>query len=124
MNPLLAQEAARSEREQIKKLLEGNDLVILVASLGGGAGSGAAPVFAQISKSLGNLTYGIFTLPFAFEGAKKEEIARNALDQIRPYLNAVSVLPNELVFRCCPKQHHLPKQCRLLMIPLPKILKV
>jgi len=49
MNPLLAQEAARSEREQIKKLLEGNDLVILVASLGGGAGSGAAPVFAQIS---------------------------------------------------------------------------
>lgn len=103
MNPSLAQEAARSERERIKKLLSGNDLVILVASLGGGAGSGAAPVFAQISKSLGNLTYGIFTMPFAFEGGKKEEIAKNTLEQIRPYLNAVSVLPNELVFQVVPK---------------------
>ena len=103
MDPAIAEEAARDEREKIKKLLEGNDLVILVASLGGGTGSGAAPVFAQISKSLGNLTYGIFAMPFAFEGAKKEEIARTALDRTRPYLSALTILPNERVFQVVPK---------------------
>lgn len=103
MDPAIAEEAARDEREKIKKLLEGNDLVILVASLGGGTGSGAAPVFAQISKSLGNLTYGIFSMPFAFEGAKKEEIARVALEKARPYLSALTILPNERVFQVVPK---------------------
>jgi len=103
MDPALAEEAAREDREKIKKLLEGNDLVILVASLGGGAGSGAAPIFAQISKSLGNLTYGIFSMPFDFEGAKKDEIARTALERTRPYLSALTILPNERVFQVVPK---------------------
>jgi len=103
MDAQIAEEAANLERENIKKILEGQDLVIIVASLGGGTGSGAAPVFAQISKSLGNLTYGIFTLPFVFEGAKKNDIARAALDKFRPYLNAISILPNERVFEVVPK---------------------
>jgi len=71
MDPNIAEEAALASREEIKKLVQDQDLVIIVASLGGGTGSGAAPIFAQISKSLGNLTYGIFTLPFVFEGSKK-----------------------------------------------------
>lgn len=103
MDARIAEEAANDEREKIKKLVEGQDLVIIVSSLGGGTGSGAAPVFAQISKSLGNLTYGIFTLPFVFEGAKKEEIARLALEKLKPYMNALTVLPNERVFEVVPK---------------------
>lgn len=103
MDSALAEEAARDEREKIKKMLEGNDLVILVAALGGGTGSGFAPVFAQISKSLGNLTYGIFSMPFDFEGAKKDEIARAALERTRPYLSALTILPNERVFQVVPK---------------------
>ncbi|MFA6376451.1 MAG: cell division protein FtsZ [Candidatus Paceibacterota bacterium] len=103
MDARIAEEAAGEDKETIKKMLEGQDLVIIVSSLGGGTGSGAAPVFAQISKSLGNLTYGIFTLPFVFEGAKKNEIARNALDKLRPYLNAITILPNERVFEVVPK---------------------
>jgi len=103
MDAKIAEEAAGEDKETIKKMLEGQDLVIIVSSLGGGTGSGAAPVFAQISKSLGNLTYGIFTLPFVFEGAKKNEIARNALDKLRPYLNAITILPNERVFEVVPK---------------------
>jgi cell division protein FtsZ len=103
MDPRVAEEAASEDREKIKKLLEGQDLVVIVSSLGGGTGSGAAPIFAQISKSLGNLTYGIFTMPFVFEGAKKNEIARNSLEKLRPYLNAITILPNERVFEVVPK---------------------
>ena len=103
MDPRIAEEAANEEKEKIKKMMEGQDLVIIVSSLGGGTGSGAAPVFAQISKNLGNLTYGIFTLPFAFEGAKKEEIAKIALEKLKPYMNALTILPNERVFEVVPK---------------------
>ncbi len=103
MEPRVAEEAAAQDKEKIKKIMEGQDLVIIVASLGGGAGSGAAPVFAQISKSLGNLTYGIFTLPFEFEGEKKNEIAKAALEKSKPYLNALTILPNERVFEVVPK---------------------
>ncbi len=99
MSAELGQAAAQNERDKIKKLLEGQDLCILVVSLGGGAGSGAAPVFAQVSKSLGNITYGIVTLPFKFEGEKKVEIAKAALEKIRPHLNALSVIPNERIFQ-------------------------
>lgn len=103
MDAMLAEEAAKDEKERIKKLLEGQDLVILVSALGGGTGSGATPVFAQISKSLGNLTYGIFTMPFVFEGAKKNELARASLEKARHYLNAITILPNERVFQIVPK---------------------
>lgn len=71
MNVELGREAAQNEKDKIKKILEGQDLCILIACLGGGTGSGAAPVFAKISKNLGNITYGIFTLPFKFEGEKR-----------------------------------------------------
>ncbi len=103
MNADLGREAAQNEKEKIQKLLEGQDLCILVVSLGGGVGSGAAPVFAKISKSLGNLTYGIFTLPFKFEGEKKMEIAKNALESIKPSLNALSIIPNERIFQIIDK---------------------
>ena len=103
MDARIAEEAANTDRESIKKMLEGQDLVVIVSSLGGGAGSGAAPVFAQISKSMGNLTYGIFTLPFVFEGVKKDEIAKTALEKLKPYMNAMTILPNERVFEVVPK---------------------
>jgi len=99
MSSELGLAAAQNEKDKIKKLLEGQDLCILVVSLGGGAGSGAAPVFAQVSKSLGNITYGIVTLPFRFEGEKKVEIAKAALEKIKPHLNAISVIPNERIFQ-------------------------
>lgn len=103
MNPELGEEAALQEKDKIKKLLEGQDLCILVACLGGGTGSGATPAFAKISKNLGNITYGIFTLPFKFEGEKKMEIARESLKKIKPHLNAFSVIPNERAFQVIDK---------------------
>lgn len=103
MNPELGREAAFNEKDKIKELLKGQDLCIIIACLGGGTGSGAAPVFAKISKSLGNLTYGIFTLPFKFEGEKKVEIAKEGLEKVKGYLNAFSVIPNERVFQIIDK---------------------
>lgn len=114
MNPRLAAEAANREKEEIKKLLLGYDLVIFVATLGGGVGSGATPVFAQISKSLGNLNYGIFTLPFLFEGKRKKEIAQQALLELKKELNALSVLPNERIFQVIEKNTPLVKAFSVL----------
>jgi len=99
MNDELGELAAQQEKEKIKRLLEGQDLCIIVSCLGGGTSSGAAPVFAKISKELGILTYGIFTLPFDFEGKKKREIALRSLEKTKGYLNAYSVIPNERVFK-------------------------
>lgn len=104
MNADLGRKAAQTEKERIKKLLMGQDLCILVVSLGGGAGSGAAPVFAKISKDLGNITYGIFTLPFRFEGEKKMEIAKRALRRLKPKLDLFSVIPNEKIFQIIDKK--------------------
>lgn len=98
MNPELGKTAAENAQEKIKSLFDDKDLSILVASLGGGVGSGAAPVFAKIAKSLDNTTLGVFTLPFDFEGSKKNKIARESLDRIRPHLSAYSVIPNERIF--------------------------
>ena len=103
MNAELGQVSAQAEKDKIKKILEGQDLCIIIACLGGGVGSGAAPVFAKISKNLGNLTYGIFTLPFRFEGEKKMEIARKALEKLRPSLNVLSIIPNERIFQIIDK---------------------
>src|SRR6056297_2735608 len=70
MDPELGETAAKNSEESIKSLFDDKDLSILVATLGGGVGSGAAPVFAKIAKSLDNTTLGVFTLPFDFEGEK------------------------------------------------------
>jgi cell division protein FtsZ len=99
MKPELGETAAKEDRERIKKILKGADLCIFLATLGGGVGSGAAPIFAEISKNLGNLNYGIFTLPFGFEGKKRMEIAKNSLGKLRQNLNAFSLIENERIFQ-------------------------
>ncbi|UZE92867.1 MAG: cell division protein FtsZ [Candidatus Nealsonbacteria bacterium] len=109
MNPEIGEEAAKNEKERIKKIMEGQDFVILVACLGGGLGSGAAPVFANISKNLGNLTYGIFTFPFKFEGEKKMGIAKDSLEILKTKLDALSIIPNERIFQIIERTAPLKK---------------
>ena len=99
MDPKCGQKSAKDEEKKIVKLFEGVDLVVLVASLGGGTGSGAVPEFAKIAKDLGVMTFGICTLPFKFEGARRMQIAKNSLERLTPYLNALSVIPNENIFQ-------------------------
>jgi len=99
MNPDIGKEAAGIEKDRIKEILEGQDFIILISCLGGGLGSGATPIFAKISKRLNSLTYGIFTLPFNFEGDKKMETARKSLEKLGTELNAYSIIPNERIFQ-------------------------
>lgn len=103
MNVELGELSANEDREKIKKIFEGQDLCILIACLGGGTASGAVPVFAKMAKNSGCLTYGIFTLPFAFEGEKKAIIARETLQKIKPFFNIFSVIPNEGIFQIIDK---------------------
>lgn len=98
MNVLVGEAAALADKDRISGILKDHDLCVIISSLGGGTSSGASPVFAKISRDLGNLTYGIFTLPFKFEGEKKMDAARESLEKVKPYLNIYSVIPNEKIF--------------------------
>lgn len=99
MDEKLGESAAKAEKDRIKKLVEGQDVCILVVSLGGGTGSGASLVFAEAAKEAKCLTLGIFTMPFSFEGQKRREIAEAAREKIVPLLNAYVLIPNENIFR-------------------------
>jgi len=99
MNFEVGRLSAEKEKAKIEKLLKGADLCILVSCLGGGTGSGAVSVFAETSKKLKNLTLGIFTLPFKFEGKEKSVIAKKALELTRPMLDGFAVIPNERIFK-------------------------
>lgn len=99
VNPEIAREAAESEKEKIADLFKDQDIVILIASLGGGLGSGATQVFAQAAKSFGGITLGIFTLPFRFEGKNKSRIAQKALKELKNSLNVSITIPNERIFK-------------------------
>jgi len=91
--------AAREDVEKIKNLFSDNkDLYIIVSSLGGGTGTGAAPIFLKTASQMNLMTLGIFTLPFSFEGRKKMDMALNAIEEMRDNLNAYMVLPNEKIF--------------------------
>jgi len=99
VNPEIAREAAESEKEKITDLLKDQDIVILIASLGGGLGSGATQVFAKAAKSFGGITFGIFTLPFRFEGKNKSRIAQKALKELKDSLNVSITISNERIFK-------------------------
>jgi len=95
----LAKQAAESAREKISGIFKDQDIIIFVASLGGGLGSGATQVFAETAREFGGITFGIFTMPFKFEGKNKYRIAQNALKSLRKSLNVSLVIPNEKIFK-------------------------
>lgn len=95
----MGERAAKEDLEKLKELFsDERDLYILISSLGGGTGTGATPVLSRIAEEMGLNTLGIFTLPFAFEGKKKMDVAQKALEKIKESLNAFMVLPNEKIF--------------------------
>ncbi len=103
MNVELGEKAAREAKEKIKSILEGSDFCILIASLGGGTGSGASPVIAEIARTLKKSILGIFTFPFDFEGEKKKTVARNSLRKMKADLSAFSTIPNDRIFQIASK---------------------
>jgi len=100
--PELGRKAAEASREQIADLLKGLDIVFLTAGLGGGTGTGAAPVIAGLAKEAGILTVGIVTLPFSFEGQVRASRAEKGLEQIRKNVDALIVIPNDKLLSLSP----------------------
>lgn len=107
MDPKIGETAAQNAKDRAQKLFQKIDLCILISCLGGGTGSGASPVFAEISQELKNITLGIFTLPFEFEGKKRMEIAQASLEKLKPNLNASVIIPNERIFQITDKKTFL-----------------
>ena len=93
--PEIGQKAAEESREEIAAALKGTDMVFITAWMGGGTGTGAAPIVAEIAREMGILTIGIVTKPFAFEGRRRMEQAENGISALREHVDSLVVIPNE-----------------------------
>ena len=94
-NPERGYDAAMEDRERIQEALEGADMVFITAGMGGGTGTGAAPVVAEVAKELGILTVAVVTKPFSFEGAKRMRIAEEGIAKLSEHVDSVITIPNE-----------------------------
>ncbi|HLM45209.1 MAG TPA: cell division protein FtsZ [Myxococcaceae bacterium] len=94
-NPEMGREAALESRDQIAAMLEGADMVFVTAGMGGGTGTGAAPIIADIAKSLGCLTVGVVTKPFLFEGNKRRKQAEQGLIELKAAVDTLITIPNQ-----------------------------
>jgi cell division protein FtsZ len=94
-DPMLGYKAAFAEQDKIKRLLKGSDMVFIAAGVGGGTGTGAAPVIARLAQTVGSLTVGIVTKPFGFEGSRRAKQAEEGLDALSAEVDTLIVIPNE-----------------------------
>ena len=94
-NPEIGRQAALEDREQIAEILKGADMVFITAGMGGGTGTGAAPVVAEIAKELGILTVAVVTKPFPFEGRRRMKVAIEGMDELRQHVDSLITIPNE-----------------------------
>lgn len=94
-NPTVGQKAAEESREEIASSLQGSDMVFIAAGMGGGTGTGAAPIVAEVAKEMGALTVGVVTKPFMFEGKRRMTQAENGIAEIRSKVDTLIVIPNQ-----------------------------
>ncbi|WP_374357277.1 cell division protein FtsZ, partial [Chitinimonas sp.] len=93
-NPDIGRAAAEEDRERISEMLDGADMVFITAGMGGGTGTGAAPIVAQIARERGILTVGVVTRPFAFEG-KRQKSAQQGIEELQKYVDSLIIIPND-----------------------------
>lgn len=94
-DPEIGRQAAEESEDEIREILRGSDMVFITAGMGGGTGTGAAPVVARIAKELGCLTVGIVTKPFTFEGRKRQNQATEGLKKLKPFVDTLIIVPND-----------------------------
>ena len=98
-NPELGRQAAEESREELEQALEGADMVFLAAGMGGGTGTGAAPVIAQMAKEAGVLTVAVVSRPFAFEASVRRKNAEEGISRLRDHVDTLIVIPNDCLFQ-------------------------
>ncbi|CCY04830.1 cell division protein FtsZ [Faecalibacterium sp. CAG:1138] len=102
-DPKIGEDSALESVDEIKQVLEGNDLVFVTAGMGGGTGTGAAPVVAQLAKDMGILTVAVVTKPFNFEGRSRMANAEIGIEKLRKYVDTLLIIPNEKLLQVVPK---------------------
>lgn len=107
-NPEVGRQAAMEDRERIQEAIAGTDMLFITAGMGGGTGTGAAPVVAQVARELGILTVAVVTKPFPFEGGKRMAIAKEGIGALSKYVDSLITIPNEKLL------HVLGKRVSLL----------
>lgn len=94
-HPEIGQKAAEESRDEIAQVIKGTDMVFITAGMGGGTGTGAAPIVAKIAREMGILTIGIVTKPFAFEGKRRMEQAEKGIEALKEHVDSLVIIPNE-----------------------------
>ena len=94
-NPDIGRQAALDDRDRILEVLEGADMVFITAGMGGGTGTGAAPVIAEIAKEAGILTVAVVTKPFGFEGKRRKDTAEKGIEELSQFVDSLITIPNE-----------------------------
>ncbi|GBE57948.1 cell division protein FtsZ [bacterium BMS3Abin01] len=103
-NPEVGREAAEESRDEIREAIKGSDMVFVTAGKGGGTGTGAAPVIAEISRELGALTVGVVTRPFSFEGKRRSDQAEEGIQVLREAVDTVIIIPNDRLLQVVEKR--------------------
>jgi cell division protein FtsZ len=106
-NPEMGQKAAEESADELYEVLKGSDMVFVTAGLGGGTGTGAAPIIAQIAKDVGALTIGVVTRPFTFEGAKRQKSAELGIEKLKEHADTLIVIPNDRLLQIVDKKSSL-----------------
>ena len=114
MNPALGKQAAEESREEIQEILKGSDMVFITAGMGGGTGTGASPVIAEIARDQGALVVGIATKPFTFEGFQRARLAEEGLNQLSSKVDTILVIPNDKVISLVDKKTPLIKAFKIV----------
>ncbi|GAB4289104.1 MAG: cell division protein FtsZ [Methylophaga sp.] len=106
-NPDVGRQAALEDRERIMEVIEGADMVFITAGMGGGTGTGAAPVVAQVAKEMGILTVAVVTKPFPFEGGKRMKVAKAGIEELGQHVDSLITIPNEKLLKVLGKEMSL-----------------
>jgi cell division protein FtsZ len=112
-NPILGAKAAEESSDEIYDALKGADMIFITAGMGGGTGTGAAPVVAQIAREVGALTVGVITKPFSFEGARRRENADKGVEELRDRVDTLITIPNDRLLQVTDKKTPMSEAFRI-----------
>ena len=112
-NPEIGQKAAEESRDEILQALKGSDMVFVTAGMGGGTGTGAAPIVAEVAKELGALTVGVVTKPFTFEGRKRAAQAEAGIETLKEKVDTLITIPNDRLLQVIEKQTSIVEAFRI-----------
>ncbi|MCF8010622.1 MAG: cell division protein FtsZ [Clostridiales bacterium] len=112
-NPEIGQKAAEESRDEVEQVLRGSDMVFVTAGMGGGTGSGAAPVVAEVARELGALTVGVVTKPFTFEGRKRMNQADTGIENLKNSVDTLITIPNDRLLQVVEKHTSIVEAFRI-----------